>query len=73
MKAILEFDLPTERFEHRVAICAPEIYSALTDLDERLRRIAKHGMSEIGPKTIEEFADHLRITHTIPAMNIIQE
>lgn len=73
MKAIIEFELPVEQFDHKLAITAPEIYSALVDLDERLRRIAKHGMSEIGPKTIEEFADHLRITHTIPAMNLIQE
>jgi hypothetical protein len=46
MKAILEFNLPEETYEHQTAINAHAYRSALGDMDQRLRDIVKYGTTE---------------------------
>ncbi len=43
MKAILEFDLPEEEAEHRLALDGGKWMSACHELDQWLRSIQKHG------------------------------
>ena len=43
MKAILEFTLPKDSYEHRLAINAGAWVSAIHEIDQWLRGIAKHG------------------------------
>jgi hypothetical protein len=43
MKAILEFTLPEEASEHRVAVNAGDVLSTLSDLDTDLRSHLKYG------------------------------
>ena len=46
MKAILEFDLPDDSAEHRLAIDGWKWHRVVTELDNRLRTIVKHGDCE---------------------------
>lgn len=46
MKAILEFSLPEEDAEHVRAVNASAAWSALYDIDNRIRAIIKYGLSE---------------------------
>lgn len=43
MKATLQFELPEENEEFRMAMDASKIFSFLSDLDNELRSILKHG------------------------------
>ena len=43
MKAILEFDLPEEEAEHRLALDGGKWMSACHELDQWLRSVQKHG------------------------------
>ena len=43
MKAILEFDLPSEGVEFAQAVHAHNLSCALWDLDQELREVNKHG------------------------------
>lgn len=61
-KAILEFNLPEETIEHRLAVNAGNYYSVLWDIDQYLRGKLKHGdlkgeQYEVLDKTREEIRD----------------
>ena len=43
MKATLEFTLPEEQTEHRMAVSAPDVFAALREFDNQLRSWVKHG------------------------------
>lgn len=43
MKAILEFSLPEDKWEHDAAVSAADMRIALCDLDTYCRTLAKHG------------------------------
>lgn len=43
MKAVLEFTLPEEEHDFRVACLAPRVLSALREVDEALRSKLKYG------------------------------
>lgn len=43
MRATLEFDLPEDTQAFEIASRAGEFYSALLEIDERLRSCLKHG------------------------------
>lgn len=43
MKAIIEYNLPKESYEYKVANSAIDCYHLLKDLDEKLRSWMKHG------------------------------
>jgi hypothetical protein len=62
MKAILEFDLPEENAEHKLAVNAGNYYAVLWDIDQYLRSKLKHGdlkdeQYEVLEKTREELRD----------------
>lgn len=57
MKATLEFSLPEEREEFRVASRAGEMALVVADLDMKLRGWLKHGH---GFKTIEDALQEVR-------------
>jgi len=59
MKAILEFNLPDDNYEHMRAVHCNHAWSALYDIDSMLRNLLKHGDSRY--KTIEELARAIRI------------
>jgi 3-methyladenine DNA glycosylase AlkC len=46
MKATLEFNLPEEHDEHRVAVQGMDWQMILFEVDQRLRDTVKHGDSE---------------------------
>lgn len=46
MKATLEFTLPKEDAEYRAAIQGQSLKSAISDYDNRMRSILKHGLSK---------------------------
>ena len=52
MKAILEFSLPDEAWEHQVALQAMAYYRALKEIDDYLRNRLKHG--DPPPDVLEE-------------------
>ncbi len=58
MKATLTFDLPEERTEHCCAVHSLALYSTLTEIDQRLRSLLKHG--GIADITAESLAEELR-------------
>jgi hypothetical protein len=43
MKAILQFQLPEEANEHKIAVQAPDVLTVLYDLDRWLRNEIKYG------------------------------
>lgn len=43
MKAILQYELPQEEAEHRIAVQARDMLFTLTELDRWLRNEIKHG------------------------------
>lgn len=45
-KAILEFDLPQDDAEHVRAVNASAAWSALYEIDNRVRSIIKYGLNE---------------------------
>lgn len=42
MKAILEFELPDDQFEHLAAVKAMDMYCLLSDTLEHIRQMIKH-------------------------------
>ena len=60
MKAVLEFSLPEERWEHERAVHSGEAWMALSDLDNYLRNLIKHGSESSYPSTVSELADTIR-------------
>jgi len=49
MKATLEYTLPDEREEHRLATVAPQLAQEIIDLDNSLRLWQKHGTNFATP------------------------
>lgn len=58
MKAILEFNLPEEEAEHRLALDGGKWMSVCHDLDQWLRSIQKYGDNKT--LTVEEVRSRLR-------------
>jgi hypothetical protein len=58
MKAILEFNLPEEVYEHERAVHAMEAFSLLHDIDQHLRSVIKH--NEGGYESPEALASYMR-------------
>ena len=59
MKAILEFNLPDDNYEHIRAVHCNHAWSALYDIDSMLRNLLKHGNNDY--KTVEQLAQAIRI------------
>lgn len=73
MKATLEFNLPDEKFDHRLAVNAFELWQTIYDLDQQLRNFLKHGPTADSPKTLQEQAERIRLEFTIPALSSLEE
>jgi hypothetical protein len=43
MKATLEFNLPEEQEQYRMACLGPNVFFAIADFDNKLRSWSKHG------------------------------
>lgn len=54
MKATLEFNLPEESAEHKMAVHAAELYSTLDDIRQLCRTSLKHGHSYQTPEDVFE-------------------
>jgi hypothetical protein len=68
-KAILEFNLPEETVEHRMAVNADNYHAVLWDIDQYLRSKLKYGgltseQYDVLDKTREELRD-LMNTHNV--------
>jgi len=48
MKAILEFNLPDDQFEHIAAVKAMDMYCLMSDTLERIRQMIKHDQNISG-------------------------
>ena len=59
MEAILKFNLPEDRNEHKLALKGSKYYSCLWEIDQTLRSILKHGHEY---KDVEELAQYIRKT-----------
>ena len=60
MKAILEFDLPEENAEHKLAVNAGNYYAVLWDIDQYIRNKLKHGgLAESEYVVLEKTRDEL--------------
>ena len=60
MKAILEFNLPEDTNEHKLAINAPSVASAIWNFDQHLRSVIKYGdKSELEENIYQEIRDKL--------------
>ena len=60
MKAILEFNLPEDKWEHETAVSAADMRLALCDLDMYCRSLVKYG--DLTPDQVEmaqKIRDHL--------------
>jgi hypothetical protein len=58
MKAILEFNLPDDNYEHMRAVHCNQAWASLYEIDSLCRNILKHGDSQY--KTVEELAQVIR-------------
>jgi hypothetical protein len=58
MKAILEFNLPDDNYEHMRAIHSNQAWHSLYEIDSICRNILKHGSDNY--KTVEELAHAIR-------------
>ena len=65
VKASLEYTLPEESYEYRIAANAHELASTINDTNETIRRWRKHG-----GKTAEQLIDEIS-EDLAPAMQII--
>jgi hypothetical protein len=54
MKAILRFDLPEERDEHRLALNGGKYFAALWEFHQKLRSIEKYGITATTAKAMLE-------------------
>ena len=68
MKAILEFYLPDEEREYRLATRAQMMERVISDIDAHLRSHLKYGPSP-DIKTADDLARWVRTEYTIPALN----
>ena len=59
MKATLEFNLPEERREYRIANQSADLHAVICHLEERLRNYRKHG------NHFENASEALDAIHTI--------
>jgi len=61
MKATLEFDLPEESSDHRMAVDGASAHLALWELDQHLRRELKHNVElpEAVYNALEDVRKHL--------------
>jgi hypothetical protein len=57
MKATLEYTLPEDAHEHKVAVFAGDLYYALSTINERLRTQLKHGDEK---KLANDMAEEIR-------------
>jgi hypothetical protein len=57
MRATIDFSLPEETYEHLQAVHAHEAWKTLSDLDNKLRNIVKHGHKY---ESVEQLAIELR-------------
>ena len=73
MKAVLEFDLPEEKWEFQRASNASEAWCALYDLDAELRNMLKYGLNEGHPKTVEEMAHMIRRDYLSDVLSKVSE
>lgn len=55
MKAILEFSLPEEGVEHRLAVGAGRLASVLSQMDNDARAAVKHGHAYKEPNEVLEW------------------
>ena len=55
MKAIIEFTLPDEQEEHRLAIDGSKWASVVHDMDEKLRAMAKYGEGSESANSLRAF------------------
>lgn len=60
MKATLTFNLPEDRNEYAMANNASAMYSALWDIQQKLRSLDKYGIEEHYGQTKEELVSKLR-------------
>jgi len=59
VKATLEFNLPEESNEHRMAIDGNKWHLVLWDVDQQLRSIVKYGEDEKKAEFAEEFRNKI--------------
>jgi hypothetical protein len=52
MKAILEFELPDDQFEHLVAVKAMDMYALMSDTLEHIRQMIKHDQNISGEQAV---------------------
>ena len=58
MKVTIEFNLPDDEYEYRNSVKANEMYNALWDIKQELRKALKYGeLNESEYKTIESMQD----------------
>jgi predicted Zn-dependent protease len=60
MRATLTFNLPEDRNEYSMANNASAMYSALWDIQQKLRSLDKYGIEEYYGQTREELVSKLR-------------
>jgi len=70
MKAILEFNLPEDNYEHMRAVHCNQAWASLYEIDSLCRNILKHGTGDY--KTVEELAQAIRI-EAGNALNQVEE
>lgn len=70
MKAILEYNLPEDAFDHLRAVQANDAWIALYEIDIMLRNLLKYGNENY--KTVEELAQAIR-TQARYALDKVEE
>lgn len=70
MKAILEFNLPDDNYEHMRAVHCNQAWHSLYEIDSLCRNLLKHGDSQY--KTIEQLAQAIR-TEAGNALHQVEE
>lgn len=61
MKAILEFNLPDDEFEHIAAIKAMDMYCLMNDTLEKIREMVKHDSTISGEQAtaLDQLRDYI--------------
>jgi hypothetical protein len=59
MKAILEFNLPDDNYEHMRAVHCNQAWHSLYEIDSMCRNLLKHGTDDY--TTVEQLAQAIRI------------
>lgn len=73
MKAIIEFSLPEEKYEHRQAVFAADAWMALKELDQELRNLLKYRSDEAEKMTGAQLAKMLREDTLCPILSKLDE